>query len=515
MHNNYYFLKHLSGVLHQKLKGFELRACFSQHKNELVFAFVNKTSEFFIKAHLDPAFCCLSFPDNFSRARKNSADLFEELLYKKVIEVQQFENERCFAINFDDDHRLLFKMHGNRSNIILYKNSNIAHVFKKSLIKDLDLEIESLTRKIDQSYKAFIEHDGDYKLLFPTFGKVILTYLEQKGLKTQDLDGKWQLIQHTIEQLNHPQFYITMLEGKLQFSMLKVGAVQKTLEDPIAALNTFFIQFISEASLNALKQEMLGGINRQLKQSRNYIKKAASKLEEIEQRTDYSNLADILMANLHRIPPKVEAVTLENFYNNNLPVKISLKRDLSPQKNAENYYRKSKNQAVEIKNLKDNLDKKKQDVAVLEAQKETIDHESDLRMLRKLRKSEAPLQKKERRPFNTFESNGYVIWVGKNARSNDEMLQQYSFKDDLWLHAKEVTGSHVLLKHQAGKNFPKDVIEKAAQLAAYYSKRRTDSLCPVIATARKFVRKRKGDPAGAVVVDKEEQIILVKPENQI
>jgi predicted ribosome quality control (RQC) complex YloA/Tae2 family protein len=66
-----------------------------------------------------------------------------------------------------------------------------------------------------------------------------------------------------------------------------------------------------------------------------------------------------------------------------------------------------------------------------------------------------------------------------------------------------------LIKHQAGKNFPKDVIERAAELAAYNSKRKNDSLCPVIVTPKKFVRKRKGDPAGAVVVEKEDVVMVV------
>ncbi len=76
---------------------------------------------------------------------------------------------------------------------------------------------------------------------------------------------------------------------------------------------------------------------------------------------------------------------------------------------------------------------------------------------------------------------------------------------------KMYAGSHVLIKHQAGKKIPKDVIERAAQLAAYYSKRKNETLCPVAVTPKKFVRKRKGDPAGMVVVEKEDTI-LVEPK---
>lgn len=515
MHNNYYFLTNLSRVLHEKLIGYELTECFTQNKNELVIGFVDKTSEFFIKAHLDPSFCCLSFPTTFRRARKNSVNLFDNLFGRKITGVHQFENERCFALIFDDTQRLLFKMHGNRSNIIRYNDTEIVEVFKKSLKKDLDLDINMLERPLDQSYEDFLHHEGDYRSLFPTFGKVIKTYLHQNRLEEKNIAEKWELIQDTIEKLAHPTYYITTLEGQLLLSMLEIGSVQQEFNDPIEAIDAFFIKYITEASLKSLKNEMLTAINRQLKQSLNYVKKAEQKLAEIESRLNYRMLADILMANLHRVPAKAEKVTLENFYNDNLPVTIKLKRDLSPQNNAEGYYRKAKNQSLEIKSLKTNLTQKNKVIASLEDQKGNIEKEADLKSLRKQQKNAGPAKKVERRPYNNFHYNGFDIWVGKNARNNDEMLQQYSFKEDLWLHARESSGSHVLLKYQAGKNFPKNVIEKAAELAAYYSKRKSDSLCPVIVTPRKFVRKRKGDPAGAVIVDKEEQIILVRPGNQI
>jgi predicted ribosome quality control (RQC) complex YloA/Tae2 family protein len=69
----------------------------------------------------------------------------------------------------------------------------------------------------------------------------------------------------------------------------------------------------------------------------------------------------------------------------------------------------------------------------------------------------------------------------------------------------------VIIKYQAGKNFPEPVIEKAAALAAHYSKMRNDSLVPVIYTPKKYVRKPKGLPEGAVVVDKE-KVLMVEPK---
>jgi len=120
-------------------------------------------------------------------------------------------------------------------------------------------------------------------------------------------------------------------------------------------------------------------------------------------------------------------------------------------------------------------------------------------------------EEEESLPFKKILFDGFEILVGRNSRSNDEMLQKFTHKDDLWLHAKDVTGSHVVLKYRSGNNFPAYVIERAAEIAAYNSKRKTDSHCPVTYTPRKFVRKQKGLPPGAVIVEKE-KVIIVTPK---
>ncbi|HCM77779.1 MAG TPA: hypothetical protein DIS90_15455, partial [Cytophagales bacterium] len=116
MHNNYYFLKQLTASLQKKLVGFSLVSCFSQNKEELILEFNNEKESFFIKAHLLSSLSCLTFPSHFSRAKKNSIDLFDEVILKKLNGITQYENERSFALDFDNGYSLVFKMHANRSN---------------------------------------------------------------------------------------------------------------------------------------------------------------------------------------------------------------------------------------------------------------------------------------------------------------------------------------------------------------------------------------------------------------
>ncbi len=121
-------------------------------------------------------------------------------------------------------------------------------------------------------------------------------------------------------------------------------------------------------------------------------------------------------------------------------------------------------------------------------------------------------QQKESKAYFEASAGSYDIWIGKNARSNDKLLQ-LSHKEDLWLHARGVGGSHVIIRMNNNQEYPSpEVIEKAASFAAYNSKLKGSDLVPVIYTKRKFVRKPKGAAPGLVKVDREE-VIMVKPEH--
>ena len=515
MHNNFYFLRQISKQLELRLKGTVVSECFTQSKEELVIRFETHTTPFFIKASLLANFSCLSFPENFQRARKNSVDLFPNLIGQRLISVRQFQNERSFALCFTNELTLLFKMHGNRSNLILFDSSGDAELFKTSLEADTTLKLEELDRTIDWSKENFIANHDKLKSVYFTFGKIVWHKLEENGFSKQSIEEQWKEIQDIIKALESPAYYITEIDNTPALSLLHYGNVLKEHHDPLRAASDFYYIFTQTFAFTRERAEALSLLKTRLQQSESYLEKTLSKLTEVEDDSNYKVWADLIMANLHAIPPRAEKTTLANFYNNNHPVEIKLKHEYSPQKNAEIFYKKSKNQQIEINRLRKVLSDKEREAEEIKKRIASIESASDLKTLRSLVTSLEINAKKEKQkeilPYHSFEHNDYKIWVGKNAQSNDKLTLKYSFKDDLWLHAKDVSGSHVLIKHQAGKNFPKDVIERAAQLAAYFSKRKNESLCPVIVTPKKFVRKRKGDPAGTVVIEREE-VILVEPK---
>lgn len=469
--------------------------------------------DFFIRALLRPDFSCLSFPQRLHRAKRNSIDIFPEAVGKKVTGIYQYLNERAFLLQLEDEKSILFKMHGNRSNLIFCENNTPVELFNNRLQQDISLKLDELDRSIQQDYENLVAHEGNYKKLFPTFGKLVKEYLELLNYHDQPNERKWELIQEVLKQLNNNEYYI-LSDDIPEFSLLKNKQIKKVFNDPLSAVSEFYVQWLKSKNFNSKKAVAIRTLTKELKKDHSYIQKTRQKLQKIESEINYRQWADLLMANMHKISVGEKEVYLENFYNNNEPITISLNPELSPQKNAERYYQKAKNQHREIENLKDGLKKRETDVAKKEQQLKEIEAADNIDELKENYDSqENPSKEMPVTPaaYHHFKIEGYDVYVGKGAKQNDELLKSYSKKDDLWLHARAAAGSHVIIRQKNRENIPPQIIEKAAQLAAFNSKRKTDTLCPVMVTERKYVRKRKGDRPGAVVVDREE-VIMVEPK---
>ena len=512
MHNNYYFLRQLSSKLNQQLVGFSIVSCFSQNKDELIIELNNSHQSFFIKASLLPQFCCLSFPESFNRARKNSIDLFSEIILKKVTGTRQFKNERSFAFELENDYQLLFKMHGNRSNLVLFHNQKAISLFRNHLEADLEISIDQLDRQIEFTKNAFAENVNTLSKSYFTFGKVVWEYWRASRFDKLSTPDQWNEFNKLCTQLEKPTYYLVEKQGEIIFSLIPIGTVLNSSEQPIKAINEFFLKSSISNTLHSEKTIQSKHIQDQLKGSKNYILKNQQKLDELVNDKHYQIWGDLIMAHMHEIKMGTKKIILESFYDGQ-PVEIKLKQDINPQKNAEIFYRKAKNQQIEINKLSDSIRAKQAEIENLEKELAAIETATNFK---ELRKDTPKINKQQLKtlPYHEFEFKGYKIWVGKNAEHNDELTLKNSYKEDLWLHAKDVAGSHVLIKYQSGKKFPKDVIERAAQLAAYNSKRKTESLCPVVVTPKKFVRKRKGDPKGMVVVERED-VIMVEPKLEV
>ncbi len=513
MHLNFHFLQHLSQRLNHLLTGSQFVEAFSQEKDELVLILKLKNgAPFYIKASLTSSFSCLSFPNDFRRSRKNSVNLFQQLEDNSITEVYQFQNERAFVFRFKAHFSLLFKLHGNRSNIILFEDDQATSLFKNKLVKDKEIHLSNLDRKLDHSFDLFRENP-DVSVHFPTYGKAVKPWLEHRGFSGMKSKEQWQLLLTADEEMKKGLFYICLRDSKPQFTLLKNKECEEIGNDPIKAINEFFYRFSKTYFFENKKAQAIKELSKRKKQLNNYIQKSELSLKSLLEGPQPKELGDILMANLHSINTGQTKVVLHNFYTD-AEVTIKLNNKLSPQKNAENYYRKSKNRKIEENQIKVSIKAKETSLIKIDALIEAVNNCATSKDIDNIIKGHGQGQLESKPqvslPYKEFAVAGFRVWVGKNAKANDQLTLKHTYKEDLWFHAKDVPGSHVVIKHESNRPFDIRVIERVAEIAAYYSKRKTDSLAPVIYTPAKFVRKRKGSPAGAVIVEKE-KVLIVPP----
>ncbi|RZS97029.1 putative ribosome quality control (RQC) complex YloA/Tae2 family protein [Cecembia calidifontis] len=516
MHFNYHFLRFLCPELQKRFQGMRVITCFSQNKDELVIGCTGRGEDQYIRANLLPIISCMSFPADFKRSKRNTISLFSEIIGQEINRIKTFQFERAFRIDFVSGDCLVFKLHGTRSNVLFYPNASLipSVLFRNELKDDWKLKLDEIDAYLDLSFEHFEYLEGNASKFLPTLGKIPREWLKNKGYIEGGLLQKWQLMADVMDMLDVPYFAIIKEEKEYYLTLLPAENPIFETSDPVEACNELFKYKVVIQAFEKEKTHWQKTFEDQKKRTKAYIQKTTEKLEELESGTSPSQIADIIMANLHGINTDQEEVTLFNFYTQK-DEKIKLKRGLSPQKFAENLYRKSKNRKKELDQLYQNLEEKENLLLQLEDWLTELEGVNNFRELKEFIKSrqliEKQKEKEEQVPFKRFEIEGFDVLVGKSAKANDELLRHFAWKEDLWLHAKDVSGSHVVIKFRSGLNYPKTVIERAGELAAFYSKHKNESLAPVIYTPVKFVRKVKGSAPGAVTVDKE-SVILVQPK---
>ncbi len=234
-------------------------------------------------------------------------------------------------------------------------------------------------------------------------------------------------------------------------------------------------------------------------------------LEATYDRERLRQLGDILTANLHRIQKGQTSVTVEDFYDENMPqIQVALSPLLSPQQNAAKFYKDYARMKTAEKELTKQLILGREEMQYLKSVLEELNRaesEAELEEIRQelqaggyLRQDSGKRRMKAGKlsPMRFESTDGYPIYVGRNNRQNDELTFKLARKDDLWLHASKVHGSHVIISC-GGTTPPDDTITQAAQLAAYYAETAGGQNLPVDVTAVKQVKKTPGGKPGMVI----------------
>ena len=222
-------------------------------------------------------------------------------------------------------------------------------------------------------------------------------------------------------------------------------------------------------------------------------------------------LGDIVTANIHRITKGQTVLEAEDFYDEEMKtVEIPISPILSPQQNAAKFYKDYTRMKNAEKELTRQIELGAQELVYLQSVQEELNRaetEAELEEIRQelhaggyVRLDAAKRRMKQGKvPPMRFEStDGYPIYVGRNNRQNDELTFKLARKDDIWLHAQKVHGSHVIISC-GGTTPPDDTVTQAAQLAAYYAETAGGQNIPVDVTPVKQVKKLSGAKPGMVI----------------
>lgn len=261
-------------------------------------------------------------------------------------------------------------------------------------------------------------------------------------------------------------------------------------------------------------QSIRKSIGVKLDRTLNKLGKQKEELLESKDREKYKIYADLISANLHKIPKTVDNINLENFYDENMDIlNIPLDIKLSPVLNAQKYYKRySKLKNAHSLLLLEQIPETKNEISYLENVLMSIENSTEVEELDEIKeeliqegyiKGSIKKRKKEAivsKPYHYLSIDGFNIYVGKNNKQNDYLTLKISHKDDLWLHVQNMPGSHVIIE-KSGKDIPNTTLEEAAILAAYYSKGKLSNHVPVDYTERKNVKKPKNAKSGMVIYD--------------
>ena len=299
---------------------------------------------------------------------------------------------------------------------------------------------------------------------------------------------------------------------------------QKKMYPTLSALLDAFYQ--EKAEKDRAKQqggELIRKIENELKRNRNKLKKREQTLKESENAEDYRRDGELLTTFMAQVPRGANEVTLPNYYEEDRPITIKLDPALTPNQNAQKYlhrYQKLKNavkligkQIEEAKNEIDYLESVLSQLEIagpmdIEVIKEELTAEGYL----KKKSSKKQKRKKPSQPDQYLSTDGTLILVGKNNLQNDQLSLKTAKKTDYWLHAKNIPGSHVIIKSDQPSD---ETITEAAELAAYFSKYRHSAQVPVDLVQVKHLRKPNGAKPGYVIYENQKTIIVTPEEEKI
>ncbi|HOV92246.1 MAG TPA: NFACT RNA binding domain-containing protein [Candidatus Kapabacteria bacterium] len=517
----------------QNLIGSKIIEAYSQEKDTAILQFYNGSQIINLKFSALPNFECI-FLHNDEKKKSNSINLFQNIYGETLKDIRAFENNRMLEFEFTNSHIYFLLFSKSKNNLVctdkyddivyaLNNNKTLAgthfHLPQTSTINLTDLP------KDETILKALSNSDlnlGKYyaqEFLYKYNINADIQLSDFSSAELNEIYNKANIFRDEI--LKNNTYYILENDKRdTLFSLIPLQDYPKIrfqTDDINQAIHRTYALRLSQYKFKKLYSQLY-------KIAKSNTDRYAKKLDDtknIEKIIDLSNKYKkygelLISSNIQNIKGKDEIEIVD--YEGNI-IRIPLDKKLNIKENASKYFDKYKSLQKQIK-LSDSQ-QKDYESKYLEWQEifDELQKIDNLKSLKSHFKKWEQFYKKfmetkdkdisER--FRKFELDAdWTVYVGKNSENNDELTFRFAKPQDYWFHIRGASGSHTVLRGDKNTAPPKDIIRQAASIAAYYSSQRNAKYVPVAYTQRKYVRKPKGANPGAVVISKEE-VVMVEP----
>lgn len=533
MLQNYFFLNRLIVEANKLLIGSKIIEIFSQEKSKLIIFLSDRKEQYYLEICVIPGSSFIHIRNNYSRARKNTINFFEDAAGEKINGIFIADDDRILKLHFEHSD-IFFAIRGKFTNVFHFKdNKKTEESFKSvddELLKQFRKEFNSKTyinnfNKPDLNAEIKGVFAEAIRKKYPFIGNEIIKEIKARNSNPEYYRETLTEVLSDIE-TKKPAVFIDENSGEVNLGFETFKSFPFTrkeiFDDLISAQNFFF----SKEHFISLKQEKLTLIRKHLEKEFNRLSGKINKLHAIidkgSKEDEYNKFGNLLLINLSSIKSGMKEIEVDDIYGKG-KIKIELNPASSPKQNVDYYFSKSKSEKTGFAKSQELLQKAKAEFANLKEVEKRTDNAETIEELNSIMKElkikvpslQAGKSGKEdlRSKFKHYIiENKYHVFAGKDSQNNDLLTTKFAKQNDYWFHARGAAGSHVVLRVENTKQaVPKNILKKAAALAAYHSKAKTSGLVPVAYTFKKYVVKKKSDPAGTVHLLRED-VLIVKPE---
>ncbi|WP_420455305.1 NFACT family protein [Rubrivirga sp.] len=533
---DFYTLRALASEWDARLAGAVVAEAWTQSPRELSLGLDTDAGPTTVRVICDPALTLVFRTDGAGRQRRNTADVLDRVVGRRVSRARVAERDRHLFLDFTDGSRLQVVLFGARPNVFW---TDAEGTVRAAFLDEAEHvgQPAPTPRPAPEvaTAQAFAGRWRERKTLAQSVAGAVPLFtrdlaadaVRRAGLdpdaSPDDIDPAelFAAVQAVEADLADPR-PVVVWRGPVAeaFALVPPSDVPdgwrvETFETVDAAVGVWAKRSLAQRAYRAL----YGLLDKPLAAAAARRQRSAeAMLDELSRpsRADrYETWGHLLMASAGGQGPGYESITLDDILGDGSPVEIPLDPARSAVENAERYYDKARRTRKARASAEARWAKVQQDaeaaadllarvratttVAELRALKE--DEAEALARVLGARGDDGPVE-----PFRRFPlPGGFEALVGKHARGNAHLTTRVASPHDLWLHARGVPGSHVVVKRPGrSTEVPAPTVAAAARLAAWFSTARTQSVVPVTVTERKYVRPVKGGPPGLVRVDRED-----------